>query len=324
MHSLKELHQRINEAFAHATIYDEPLQLYDPITYTLSLGGKRLRPALVLMSCEIFGGDIKKAIFPAMGVEIFHNFTLLHDDIMDNAPLRRGHQTVHQKWNTNTAILSGDTMFVIAYEYVARTAPELLPKVLELFNDTARKVCEGQQYDMNFETCDHVTVDDYMMMIRLKTAVLIACSLKLGALIAGAKPSDAEQIYNFGIELGLAFQLQDDYLDAFGDSGKFGKAIGGDIVTNKKTYLFIKAFESAKGESLTQLSKYFSDKSLSGESKTQKILKIYHDLEIDKITRKKIEEHHNKATEILESLHLEQETTFELVKLMEELLGRES
>jgi geranylgeranyl diphosphate synthase, type II len=323
MHSLKSLHQRIGEAFSMTGFNQEPQQLYLPITYTLDLGGKRLRPVLVLMACDIFGGDIEKAVYPAMGVEIFHNFTLLHDDIMDHAPLRRGNKTVHQKWDINTAILSGDTMFVIAYEHVAKTDPELLPQVLDLFNDTARKVCEGQQYDMNFETLANVSVSDYMTMIRLKTAVLIACSLKLGAIIAHAGQSDADKIYELGIELGLAFQLQDDFLDAFGDTSKFGKAIGGDIATNKKTYLFIKAFELAKEDTLIKLTNFYVDKEISVSQKTEGILKIYRELKIDEITRQKIEYHHGKAMEILESLHFGKEMTSEMIGLMQEMLGRE-
>ncbi|MEI7726816.1 MAG: polyprenyl synthetase family protein [Bacteroidota bacterium] len=323
MQSLKSLQQRISEAFVSAKFNHEPLELYQPISYTLDLGGKRLRPVLVLMSCDIFSGDIENAVYPAMGVEIFHNFTLLHDDIMDNAPLRRGNQTVHQKWNANTAILSGDTMFVIAYEYVAKTDPKLLPQVLDLFNDTARKVCEGQQYDMNFETRQDVSIPNYMLMIRLKTAVLIACSLKLGAILAHAGNADAEKIYELGIELGLAFQLQDDYLDAFGDTSKFGKAIGGDISTNKKTFLYLKAFELAKDEKLIQLSNYFSDTNIALHNKTEGILKIYRQLKIDEITRIEIELHHTKAMEILNTFNFNPETTNELVVLMQEMLGRE-
>jgi geranylgeranyl diphosphate synthase type II len=323
MHSLKSFHHIIGEAFAKASFAQAPSQLYEPITYTLDLGGKRLRPLLVLMSCELFGGEIEHAIYPAMGVEIFHNFTLLHDDIMDNAPLRRGNKTVHQKWDTNTAILSGDTMFVIAYEHVAKTNPAMLPDVLNLFNDTARKVCEGQQYDMNFETQPNVSIPDYMTMIRLKTAVLIACSLKLGALLSNAPKESADKIYEFGIELGLAFQLQDDFLDAFGDTSKFGKAIGGDIATNKKTYLFLKAFEMATGDTLVRLTNYFFDKEIGLQEKTEGILEIYRQLKIDEITRVEIENHHSKAMEILNSFQFPAATTTEMLKLMQEMLGRE-
>ncbi|MFZ4520186.1 MAG: polyprenyl synthetase family protein [Bacteroidales bacterium] len=323
MHSLKHLHQRVSKAFSGTRFDHQPIELYQPISYTLDLGGKRLRPLLVLMSCDIFGGDIEQAVHPAMGVEIFHNFTLLHDDIMDNAPLRRGNATVHQKWDTNTAILSGDTMFVIAYEHVAKTDPLLLPQVLDLFNDTARKVCEGQQYDMNFETQENVSIADYMTMIKLKTAVLIACSLKLGAILANAGDANAEQIYELGIELGLAFQLQDDYLDAFGDTSKFGKAIGGDITTNKKTYLFIKAFELAKDDTLSKLHNLHFGPEVTGQQKIEGVLQIYRELKIDEITRVAIEYHHEKAMDILKSFHFDPRVTREMTTVMQEMLGRE-
>ncbi len=323
MHTLQSLQQIINQAFLNTGFMREPVKLYEPIAYTLEIGGKRLRPVLVLMSCDLFGGDIIKAVFPALGVEIFHNFTLLHDDIMDNAPLRRGMETVHQKWDANAAILSGDTMFVIAYEYVAKTDPEMLPQVLDLFNDTARKVCEGQQYDMNFETQADVTIPDYMQMIRLKTAVLIACSLRLGAILAKADPADAEKIYEFGIELGLAFQLQDDYLDAFGDTSKFGKAIGGDIATHKKTFLILKAFEMAKEDTLIKLTNYYFDRETIGEQRIAEIISIFRQLKIDEITRHEIECHHQKALEILDSFHFKPEMTSEMTGLMQEMLGRE-
>ncbi|MEI7661817.1 MAG: polyprenyl synthetase family protein [Bacteroidota bacterium] len=323
MISLKALQQRIGDAFSSTNFVQEPVRLYEPIAYALDLGGKRLRPVLVLMSCDLFGGNIEEAVFPALGVEIFHNFTLLHDDIMDNALLRRGKETVFKKWDKNTAILSGDTMFVIAYEYVAKTDSVLLPQVLNLFNDTARKVCEGQQYDMDYEKQEDVSIPDYMKMIRLKTAVLIACSLKLGAILSGADPAHAEKIYDFGIELGLAFQLQDDLLDAFGDTTKFGKSIGGDISTNKKTYLYLKAFELAKGETLEKLKRYFITGDGAGTEKISAILNIYRELNIHEITRSEIEYHHARALEILGSFNFSPATTHELVQLMQEMLGRE-
>ena len=323
MFTLKALQQRIADAFSTTRFVREPEQLYEPIAYALDLGGKRLRPVLVLLSCDLFGGNIEEAVFPAMGVEIFHNFTLLHDDIMDNALLRRGRETVFQKWDKNTAILSGDTMFVIAYEYVAKTDPALLPQVLGLFNDTARMVCEGQQYDMNFESQSSISLSDYRMMIRLKTAVLVACSLKLGAILAKADPADAEKIYDFGIELGLAFQLQDDFLDAFGDASKFGKAIGGDIITNKKTFLYLKAFEQAKGDILINLTNYFFSNEISGSQKVTGILNIYKQLQIEEITHREIEYHYGKALGILNSFGFNPVRTSEMVGLMEEMLGRE-
>ena len=324
MFSTKVLQQRIADAFSTTRFVREPEQLYEPIAYALDLGGKRLRPVLVLLSCDLFGGNIEEAVFPAMGVEIFHNFTLLHDDIMDNALLRRGRETVFQKWDENTAILSGDTMFVIAYEYVAKTDPALLPQVLGLFNDTARMVCEGQQYDMNFETQSSISLSDYMMMIRLKTAVLVACSLKLGAILAKADPADTEKIYEFGIELGLAFQLQDDFLDSFGDTAKFGKAIGGDIITNKKTFLYLKSFEQAKGDILINLTNYFFSNEISGSQKVNGIIDIYRNLKINEITSREIEYHYRKALGILQSFGFNPVKTSEMVGLMEEMLGREN
>ena len=323
MHTLKELQNRISIAFVESRFNHQPKHLYDPIAYTLDQGGKRLRPVLVLLSCELFNGNIDEALYPAMGLEIFHNFTLLHDDIMDHAPLRRGKETVHQKWDINTAILSGDTMFVIAYEFVAKTNPRLLPQVLDLFNDTARKVCEGQQYDMNFETQPLVSIGDYMMMIHLKTAVLIACSLKLGAIIAGADAIAAEKIYEAGIELGLAFQLQDDYLDAFGDVSKFGKTIGGDITTNKKTYLFLKAFEMAQMQDRKDLDDLFFGIDNDPDVKISRIVEIYKKLDVDVLTKKEIELHHQKALDILSGFNFSQGSTGELLFLMDEMLCRE-
>ncbi|MCK9423570.1 MAG: polyprenyl synthetase family protein [Bacteroidales bacterium] len=322
MYSLESIQHRISTAFTCTQFLNEPVKLYEPIIYTLDQGGKRIRPVLVLLACDLFGGDIEKAVFPAMGLEIFHNFTLLHDDIMDNAPLRRGKETVHKKWNDNTAILSGDTMFVLAYEYVAKTDPALLPDVLRLFNDTARKVCEGQQYDMNFETQTNITIDKYMMMIQLKTAVLIACSLKLGAIIALADPVDAENIYDFGIELGLAFQLQDDYLDAFGDTSVFGKEIGGDIITNKKTFLFLKAFEVAHEDDLIQLTHYFYSPEIPLTEKIFGVTRIYQKLRIDEYTRQEIELHFQQATRILDTLNVKEEFKEEIRGLSLGMVGR--
>ncbi len=317
-----KLQQRITSAFESSTFIFPPQQLYKPIHYTLEQGGKRIRPLLVLMATDLFGGDVEKALYPAMGLEIFHNFTLLHDDIMDQAPLRRGRPTVHSRWDINTAILSGDTMFVIAYEYVAKTEPALLPSVLDLFNDTARKVCEGQQYDMNYETMQVVTIDDYLMMIRLKTAVLIACSLKLGAIIAGASTTDAEIIYDAGIELGLAFQLQDDYLDAFGDVSVFGKTIGGDISTNKKTFLYLKALEVARDNDLESF-RLLTDPAEAPSGKVDRTIALYRKLNIDRITAMEVESHHNKAMEILKRLSVDPEQSSELIKIMNKMLARD-
>jgi geranylgeranyl diphosphate synthase type II len=324
MHSYPALLQRITDAFAGTRFVQEPQELYEPIAYTLEEGGKRLRPVLVLLACDLFDGDLEKALYPAMGLEIFHNFTLLHDDIMDQASIRRGKQAVHKKWNANTAILSGDTMFVLAYEYVAKTDPALLPRVMDLFNDTARKVCEGQQYDMNFETRKDVSIEEYMMMIRLKTAVLIACSLKLGAILSHAGTAEAENIYQFGIHLGLAFQLQDDYLDAFGEVSKFGKAIGGDIVTNKKTFLYLNAFDRAREDDLIKLTHLFTDREIGNNEKTEGIVDLYRKLKIDQLTGREIEAQLELALEILDSLAVDPGRKTELRNLALGMKRRES
>ena len=248
MHSPETLHQRINEAFSRIVLPSEPSNLYDPVVYTLSQGGKRLRPMLVMAACDMFEGDIEEAVHPAAGIEIFHNFTLLHDDIMDQAPLRRGKETVYKKWNSNIAILSGDTMFALANREIVKTRAEVIPALVELFTTTAIQVCEGQQYDMDFETRDDVAISGYLEMIRLKTAVLLACSFKTGALIGGASPVSQDLIYDAGINLGMAFQLKDDYLDTFGDDKVFGKTPGGDILSGKKTWMFLRLLEKAGDE----------------------------------------------------------------------------
>jgi geranylgeranyl diphosphate synthase type II len=248
MHSFEALQLRINKAFSSLYLPAEPSNLYDPVRFTLSQGGKRLRPMMVLATCDMFRGNMEDAIHPAVGIEVFHNFTLLHDDIMDQAPLRRGKETVYKKWNANIAILSGDTMFALANSEMAKTRPEAIAPVIGLFNTTAIEVCEGQQYDMDFETQNEVSISQYLEMIRLKTAVLLACSLKTGAIIAGASVDDQNLIYEMGINLGMAFQLKDDYLDTFGDEKVFGKTPGGDILAGKKTWLFLKLLEKAGDE----------------------------------------------------------------------------
>lgn len=323
MQSPAILQEKIGLAFSEAGFLAEPEELYQPIVYTLAQGGKRLRPLLALMSCELFGGDPDNAMFPALGLEIFHNFTLLHDDIMDNAPLRRGKPTVHKQWDVNTAILSGDTMFVLAYEYITKTSPDKLARVLELFNTTAREVCEGQQFDMNFETQKIAGIPDYLNMIRLKTAVLIACSLKLGAILAGANHEQTEQMYAFGENLGMAFQLRDDYLDAFGDVKIFGKEIGGDILTRKKTFLYLKAFELAREDTLVHLTHYFSDTEMPPIEKIQKITEIYKFLEVDVLIQNEILVYLEKAMAYLEDIRIDDERKAGLKSIALEMIGRE-
>ena len=245
MKKIQEYTQYIEQSLADQNFNQNPVELYDPIAYILSLGGKRLRPAMTLAACELFGGSKDKALMPALAIEIFHNFSLIHDDIMDAAPVRRGKPTVHKKWNDNIAILSGDAMLVKAYQYVAMVEPYILPDVLNVFSKTAIEVCEGQQYDLNFESLDKVSEDEYINMIRLKTSVLLGAALKIGALIAGASKPDLEAIYLFGVNIGIAFQIQDDILDAFGESDKFGKLSGGDILNDKKTILMIHALSKS-------------------------------------------------------------------------------
>src|SRR3978361_2125846 len=245
MKKLKELQLLIEQALAELEVPQYPAELYEPIKYILSLGGKRMRPALLLMACDLFGGDVKKAISAALAIEVFHNFTLMHDDIMDNAPLRRGKTTVHERWNNNVGILSGDVMLIEGYKLMMQVDQPLLRPILNIFNETAVGVCEGQQLDMEFETRNNVGIDEYITMIRLKTAVVLGGALKIGALIGGASTADATLMHTFGEQLGIAFQWQDDILDVYGDPEKCGKQVGGDIISNKKTYLLLKALESA-------------------------------------------------------------------------------
>jgi len=320
MHNIIELQDRVKELFDNRNYLDNPNELYDPIQYSLSQGGKRLRPLLSLISCSLFGGDLKEVENSAIGLEIFHNFTLLHDDIMDQSALRRGLPTVYQKWDTNTAILSGDTMFVIAYQYVTDTDPEILVDTLRVFNQTAKEVCEGQQYDMNFELEKNISIDDYMEMIRLKTAVLIAAALKIGAISARASAKDCNLIYDFGIMIGLAFQLRDDFLDAFGDVDVFGKPIGNDIITNKKTYLYLKAYQKADIEKMNQLDRAFE---MKGSDKVKKVLSIYGELDIKTETESKIEQLHDDAMKILAETNIKEENKKELYLFLNQLIKRE-
>lgn len=301
----------------------EPKELYNPISYTLALGGKRLRPVMALLSCDFFGGNYKEAMNSAMGIEIFHNFTLLHDDIMDDAPIRRGKDTVYKKWDSNIAILSGDTMFALAYKYITKTKVEHLKPILEVFNKTAIEVCEGQQFDMNYETEEKVSIEDYMKMIRLKTAVFLGASLKIGAIIGEASQNDIEYIYCFGEFLGMAFQLQDDFLDVFGDEKKFGKKTGGDIITNKKTYLYLKAFELADKDDLVILNKHFVPNHSDNDLKIQKIKDVYLKLGVDKYSENEINNYYLKAMSYLDKIEYSGNNKTELNSLADRLIKRE-
>ena len=252
-----------------------PTGLYEPISYTLSLGGKRLRPALCMLASRLFCGDASHALNPAIGIELFHNFTLLHDDIMDNSPIRRGQPTVFVKWNINTGILSGDAMIVIAYEHLINIEPTLIPQVLTAFNKTALEVCEGQQLDLDFEVLDSVSIPDYIHMVTLKTAVLLAASLKIGALVGGAAIEQAEHLYEYGLNLGIAFQLQDDILDVFGEPDKVGKQAGGDIIANKKTFLYLKSLELASIENREELIDWYSGPTYDVAEKVSKVKALF-------------------------------------------------
>lgn len=303
--------------------FSKPAELYDPIEYTFSLGGKRLRPALVLMACEMFDEDFEKALPPALGIEVFHNFTLIHDDIMDRAPLRRGKETVYKKWNTNIAILSGDVMFVKAYELLSQVPDKYLRPVIEVFNKTAVEVCEGQQLDMNFEERDNVSIDEYLHMIELKTSVLLAAGLKVGAIIGGASESQSQHLYEFGKNLGIAFQLQDDLLDTYADPEKFGKQVGGDIVANKKTFLILKAMEVAEKKENKQLRQLMNHPGIDKNEKVNQVREIFDRLNISKYTKSMLGRFHKEAFHHLEQLDIKQEKKQPLYDLADMLMTRE-
>lgn len=282
----------------------EPKNLYEPIDYILKLGGKRIRPVLTLMAADIFGSDYKKALPAALAIEVFHNFTLVHDDIMDAAPLRRGKATVHEKWDINTGILSGDAMLILAYKYFENYTPEVFQELAKLFSKTALEVCDGQQLDVDFETRKKVSIDEYLNMICLKTSVLVAAALKMGAIVAESDAKNASLIYDFGLNLGLAFQLQDDYLDTFGDPETFGKQIGGDIIENKKTFLYLKTLEIADKETKKKL-KYFYRKKLKDNSlKIEEVTRIYQMNDIPLLIAKEIEKYTEKAFATLEKMDI--------------------
>lgn len=322
MYSFNESREIINNTISKINFADDPAELFDPIKYTLSTGGKRLRPALVLMSCELFSGKIDEAIMPALGIEMFHNFTLLHDDIMDKSPIRRNKPTIHKKWNENIAILSGDVMSILSYKYITKCNKEILPSVIDLFNQTAIMVCKGQQYDMNFETLQTVTVDEYLNMIELKTSVLIAASIKLGAILGGANQVDINHMYNFGCNLGMAFQIQDDLLDVYGDLKVFGKKPGGDIIANKKTYLLVKTLEIASSEQKVRIYNQLKKKSFDTDKKINAILSVYNELNIKDISIALIKEYLSKSKSDLEKVSSENYKKERLKELFEILLNR--
>jgi geranylgeranyl diphosphate synthase type II len=322
MHSISKLQAIIQQAIAETSYPEIPKELYQPISYLMDLGGKRMRPVSLLMACNLFTDDISKALKPAIAIEVFHNFTLMHDDIMDNAPLRRGKPTVQSKWNNNIAILSGDVMLVEAYKLIMQVESHILPKVLNIFNETAVGVCEGQQIDMNFERLQDVTEQDYLQMIRLKTAVLLASALKIGALIGGAKTADAELLYDFGINLGLAFQLNDDILDVYGDPEKFGKQVGGDIISNKKTFMLIKAQELASGEVKSELCNWLKEPGKPQE-KVSAITRIYDQLKVKQLAEIKVAEYARTAMQCLQAVNVPETNKEVLSSFVATLSARE-
>ncbi len=322
MHPIKALQNIFAETLSHLDFKAYPIELYGPIKYTLSFGGKRLRPILLLAGCDLFGGDIQKALFPAVGIELFHNFTLLHDDIMDQAPLRRGKQTVHKKWNINIAILSGDTMFALAYQHLQKCDHELLPAVMDVITHTAIEVCEGQQLDMNFETQADVSIADYLEMIRQKTATLFAGSLKIGALIGDAGSMDADHLYRCGMNMGMAFQLQDDLLDIYSDESLFGKKPGGDIGANKKTYPYLKALEVAEGSDHHRLIHLYNGLMTDDTAKVARVKEIYARLKIKDLTLEAMESYYSCALKDLSTVSVDNDRKIVLESLIGEMMRR--
>lgn len=300
----------------------QPLGLYEPIGYTLQAGGKRLRPTLVIIANDLFDGDRDKALPAALAIEIFHNFTLLHDDVMDNAPIRRGKPTVHTRWNTNTAILSGDQMLIEAYSHLSKTPQQCLPQVMSLFTKMATEICEGQQYDVDFEQREDVTIDEYLMMIRLKTSVLLATALQIGALVAGANRQEQQALYNYGINIGLAFQLQDDILDVYGDPLTFGKAIGGDILSAKKTYMLLTALELSNDNQRSQLLSLISRQDLDPQQKINQVTAIYNQLGVREVCEGVMDNYTNIALAELDKINVSDEKKLILTDLARKLLAR--
>lgn len=297
--------------------------LYDPARYILSLGGKRLRPLLTLMGADLFGSAVDKVINAALAIEIFHNFSLLHDDLMDRADMRRGQPTVHKKWNANSAILSGDAMVIEAYRYIAKVPPASLPVIMDLFSTTAMQICQGQQLDMDFEKRMDVSEAEYIEMIRLKTAVLIGCALKMGALIGGAEPRDADCLYEYGINIGLAFQLKDDLLDVYGDPRTFGKMIGGDILCNKKTYLLIKALKNSGEQQKRMLLLWLSASEFDSAEKIRFVKNVYDELNLKVITGNLIEKYYLASLDCLTSIRVSEDRKKDLMEFSENLMYRE-
>lgn len=324
MYSIEDLSGILEKALINLKIPDEPKNLYSPIQYTLSSGGKRIRPVLTLAACNMFKEKIDEAIYPALAVEVFHNFTLIHDDIMDNADMRRGKETVHKKWNANVGILSGDAMSILAYKLLVRTDHKYIVPIIDVFNDFALGICEGQQYDMEFESKKYVTQDEYTRMIELKTSVLLKGALQIGSIIGEAKEIDIEEIGSFGRNIGIAFQLQDDLLDAYGDTKVFGKKQGGDIVANKKTILTIKAFNNAKGESLNKLTSLYQSANIDDSEKIFEVIKIFNEANVKEETELLIANYYQKAMESFDRIDVSPARKEVLATITQKIMSRNS
>lgn len=320
MHNPTELQKLIENAIPKIAYPANPVNLYEPIKYIMSLGGKRIRPVMVLMATELFTDEVEKAIDVALAIETFHNFTLVHDDIMDNAPLRRGKQTVHEKWGVNNAILSGDVMMVESNKHLSKVDIGVLKPVLDTFNQTAQGVCEGQQLDMEFETRDDVSIEEYIEMIRLKTAVLLGGAMKLGAIVGGADDKNAALLYQFGENLGVAFQLQDDILDVYGDPEKFGKQVGGDIISNKKTFLHLTAKQLINSEETNVLLGNHE----STEQKVSAVTELYNSYGIKQLSNAKMKQYLTKAYQALDALEVAENRKTYLRELTKQIMERES
>ena len=323
MFTPEELRSRFNEYLANLPYNRQPESLYEPIRYVLSMGGKRIRPVLMLLAYNLFKDDPETILSSACALETYHNYTLLHDDLMDNAPMRRGHETVHMKWNADTAILSGDSMLVLAYQRMAACRQDKLKAVIDCFTETALEIGEGQQYDMDFESRIDVREEEYIEMIRLKTSVLLACALKIGAILADAPEADAENLYRFGEQIGLAFQLQDDYLDVYGDPAVFGKAIGGDILCNKKTYMLINAFNRANAAQHEELLRWVSAKDFEARETSTAVTHLYNEMGIDRLARDKMQSCFERSKTYLAAVNLPAERKELLARYAEEMMQRE-
>lgn len=323
MFTSKELLGKVNDFLSSLSYDRKPESIYEPIKYVLSIGGKRIRPVLMLLAYNLYKDDPESILMQACALETYHNYTLLHDDLMDNADMRRGMPTVHRKWNANTAILSGDSMLVLAYQRMAQCDPAKLKPVLDLFTETALEIGEGQQYDMDFESRTDVAEEEYIEMIRLKTSVLLACAVKIGAILADAPKTDADNLYKFGEQIGLAFQLQDDLLDVYGDPAVFGKAIGGDIVSNKKTYMLINAYRLADGKQREELRRWVTATDFNRDEKVAAVTRIYDELDIRGLCETRINSYFDSASKYLDAVGVDEERKAQLRAFAKEMMHRE-